>query len=247
MNVNLKNIEKKAAAKAIHKTCQEIENEFGFQLVKGDKYPPTKRRKIVIKLLKDKLEKKNEDMLYEIHEEIDVLEETINILYNKRNLKKVTISPNIDVLLVEAPLFLRTSNIPMNKMGYFLEKHDVQKTQNGIVIQSKFLVFKTEYLINKKIDKKSETEMGAGRRAAQKFWDKWTKIYTAKYPPEKQLPFYLKKLSQDYKKSFTAIPSIHRKTSKFYAIWVTEKQYSKEAIFLSERVTKNFKIRIDLP
>ena len=56
--MNLKNIEKRAAAKAIHKTCQEIENEFGIELVQGDKCPPTKRRRIVSKLLKDKLEKK---------------------------------------------------------------------------------------------------------------------------------------------------------------------------------------------
>ena len=173
---------------------------------------------------------------------------SIDNSWTQANLKKVKIS-NEGVQLIEAPLFLGTYNVPLNKMGYFLQDYDIEKSQNGVVIQSKFLVFKVEHLIRKKIKKKSDTEMGDGREAAQKFWDKWTKIYTAKFPPEKQLPFYIKKLSRDYRKPFTAIPGIYKKskTKGFYAVWVIEKKYSKQAGFLSDRTQRNFDIRIDFP
>lgn len=65
--MNFKNIEKKAASQAIHKTLQMIENEFEIELEKEDKYPPRKRRKITIELLKDKIDQ-NEDTINEIYE-----------------------------------------------------------------------------------------------------------------------------------------------------------------------------------
>ncbi len=80
--MNLKNIEKKAASKAIQKTLQMIEDEFEIELDKEDKYPPRKRRKITIDLLKEKLEE-NEDILDEINEEVDEFTEKTIIKWYK--------------------------------------------------------------------------------------------------------------------------------------------------------------------
>lgn len=75
--MSFKNIEKKAASQAIHYTLQMIEDEFEIELDKEDKYPPRKRRKITIELLKEKIEA-NEDVLDEIYEEVDeFVEKTI--------------------------------------------------------------------------------------------------------------------------------------------------------------------------
>jgi len=85
--MNFKNIEKKAASQAIHKTLQMIEDEFEIELDKEDKYPPRKRRKITIELLKDKLEQ-NEDTIDEISEEIDEFTEKTILKWYKVGVRR---------------------------------------------------------------------------------------------------------------------------------------------------------------
>ena len=85
--MNFKNIEKKAASQAIHKTLQMIEDEFEIELDKENKFPPRKRRKITIELLKDKIEQ-NENAIDEIYEEIDEFTEKTILKWYKVGVRR---------------------------------------------------------------------------------------------------------------------------------------------------------------
>lgn len=85
--MNLKNIQKEAASKAIHKTLQMVEDEFEIELDEDEKFPPRKRRDITIEYLRDKFDQ-NEETIDEIYDEIEEFTEKTIIRWYKVGVRR---------------------------------------------------------------------------------------------------------------------------------------------------------------